>query len=70
MKDEKIERDCLLLFEQSIGHEFRIKATPLTDICVGVDKKNKMVKGQKYGDFAVSLCELTGKIVGVGGVEQ
>ena len=55
-----IEHDLLTMFEQSIGYEFRIKATPLKDIVEGVDWKNKMVRGRTYGDFAVSLCELTG----------
>ncbi len=58
---DKIRRDCLLLFEQSIGLEFRIKASPLNDICDGVDWKNQMVKGRKYGDFHIDLCELTGR---------
>lgn len=58
--NEDIENDLLLLFEQSIGLPFRIKATPLTDVVDGVDKEMKMVKGRKYGSFAVSLCELIG----------
>lgn len=65
MKNEKIERDLLILFEDSVGYEFRVKGTPLVDVCTGVDKDKKMVCGQKYGDFSVSLCELTGKIVGL-----
>jgi hypothetical protein len=59
---EHIERDLMLLFEQSVGYEFRVKATPLRDVVDGVDWKNKMVKGRKYGDFAVSLCELCGGV--------
>ncbi len=67
MKDEKIERKLLIMFEQSIGYEFRVKGTPLVDVCTGVDKIMKTVRGQKYGNFGVHLCELTGKVVGVGG---
>ncbi len=57
---DKIRRDCLLLFEQSIGYEFRVKGTLLTDICDGVNKIDQMVQGRKYGDFHIDLCELTG----------
>lgn len=59
---DKIRHDCLLLFEQSKGFEFRIKGTPLTDICDGVDYKMQHVKGLNYGDFHIDLCELTGSI--------
>ena len=54
------EENFLNNFQKQIDYEFRIKATPLKDIVEGVDWKNKMVKGRAYGDFAVSLCELTG----------
>lgn len=57
---EHIERDLLNLFEQSVGYNFRIKGTPLVDVVEGIDRKNKMVKGRTYGDFAVYLCELCG----------
>lgn len=60
MLDKEIERHLMVMFEQSVGYEFRVKASPLTDIVDGVDWKDKMIKGRKYGDFAVSLCELTG----------
>jgi hypothetical protein len=56
-----IKHDCLMMFEQSIGFEFRLKGQILTDICDGVDWDTMMVKGRKYGNFAVELCELTGK---------
>jgi hypothetical protein len=58
---DKIRRDCLLLFEQSVGFEFRIKGSPLMDICDGVNWKDQHVIGQKYGNFHIDLCELTGK---------
>lgn len=60
--EKRIEHDCMLLFEQSVGYGFRIKGTPLHDIVDGVDWPTKMVKGKKYGDFAVSLCELDGAL--------
>lgn len=58
--DEKITQDLMLMFEQSIGLPFRIKGTVLTDVVEGVNKRFNMVRGRKYGDFAVSLCELVG----------
>jgi hypothetical protein len=56
---ERIRRQCLLLFEQSVGWSFRVKGTPLIDVVTGVDHKLQMVKGKQYGDFHVDLCEIT-----------
>ena len=58
--DPKIERDLMLLFEQSIGWEFRLKGTAFVAVCRGVDWKNMTVKSD-YGDFGVHICELTGR---------
>jgi hypothetical protein len=60
--EKRIQHDCMTLFEQSVGYEFRVKATPLTDIVDGVDWRNMTVRGRKYGDFGVHLCELTGPV--------
>lgn len=57
-----IEHDLLTMFEQSVGYIFRVKGTPIQDIVDGVDWKLKLVKGRKYGDFGVHLCELCGGI--------
>lgn len=57
---DEIRRSCLILFKDSIGFEFRVKATPLTDIIEDVDFLNQMVIGRKYGSFHIDLCELTG----------
>jgi hypothetical protein len=61
MIDEKIIQSLLVMFEQSIGYEFRVKGSALVDICIGVDRVQKLVRGKKYGDFGVHLCELTGE---------
>jgi hypothetical protein len=58
---DEIRRQLLVLFADSIGYEFRIKGTPLTDTIIGVDVLKLMVIGRTYGDFHVDLCELTGK---------
>ena len=51
----------LIEFSKSIGSEFRIKDSELTDIVVGVDRQHEMVKGEKNGSFPVDVCELTGR---------
>jgi len=48
-------------FSKSIGFEFRIKESELTDIVAGVDRQHEMVKGEKNGSFPVDVCELTGR---------
>lgn len=58
--DPKIRRDLMLLFEQSVGYEFRLKGTEFVAVCRGVDWKFMMVKSD-YGDFSVDICELTGR---------
>jgi hypothetical protein len=58
---EEIREQCIKLFADSIGYEFRIKGTPLTDTIVGIDALRMMVVGRTYGDFHIDLCELTGK---------
>jgi hypothetical protein len=57
----KIRHDLMHLFEQSVNFEFRIKGTPMVDVCEGVDWSTMMVKGRTYGNFAVDLCELRGR---------
>ena len=54
-----IDRDCLELFEQSIGKNVRVKGTPLVDEIVGVNWQLMTVKVKNYGEFGVHLCELT-----------
>ncbi len=58
---DKIRQDCLLLFKQSVGWEFRVKGTQLIDICDGIDLKYQHVIGLRYGNFHIDLCELTGR---------
>jgi hypothetical protein len=58
-KLNKIRRDCLLLFEQSLGWKFRVKGTPLVDEVTGVDHTLQMVCGKQYGNFHIDLCQLT-----------
>src|ERR1700741_2772700 len=41
-----IRHQLMHLFEQSKNWEFRIKGTPLTDVCEGVDWENNMVIGR------------------------
>lgn len=61
IRDEK-----LLLFEQSIGKKFSLKAkapenkyiTSLIDEVVGVDRKFEHVIGKKYGNFHIDLVSL------------
>lgn len=60
LEDEQIIDQLLTLFEQSKGYEFRVKGTILTAVVDGVDRESRMVISNKYGSFAVSLCELTG----------
>jgi len=58
-KINKIRRDILLMFEQSVGYRFRIVGSHLIDEVVGVDKENQQVIGKQYGSFHVDLCQLT-----------
>ena len=56
----KIRRDLMLLFEQSVGWQVRLKGQDFRFICRGVDWKMNHVCSD-YGNFHVDLCELTGK---------
>lgn len=58
--DDNIRQDILRLFADSVGMEFRIRTTPLTDIIDGVEMSKCMIVGRKYGSFHVDICELTG----------
>jgi ribosomal protein L37E len=60
---EKIRQDCMKLFEQSVGYEFRVKGTPLKDFVAGVDYKYMHVVGRQFGNFHIDLVELTGKVI-------
>jgi hypothetical protein len=60
VSEAEMNRHLTLLFEQSVGYEFRLKCTEFRAICRGVDWKWMMVKSD-YGNFAVHLCELTGQ---------
>jgi hypothetical protein len=60
-QDRDIRLNRLILFADSIGFEFRIKGSDLTDIVDGIDRQYEMVKGKKNGDFHVDVCELTGR---------
>lgn len=62
---DKIRRQLMVMFEQSVGYEFRVKGSvagvELTDYVKGVDWKNNHVCGETYGNFHVDFLELTGK---------
>lgn len=57
MLNERILREKLRLFHQSIGWTFCL-SSGLEDIVEGVDFNDKLVHGKQYGSFHISLCEL------------
>lgn len=59
-KVQKIRRNMLHLFDQSVGFEVRIKGSPLVTVVEGVDWEFQHVC-TPYGNFHVDYCELTGK---------
>ena len=60
--NKEIRRQLMVLFEQSVGYEVRLKGQDFRFICKGVDWKENHVCSD-YGNFHVDLCELTGKKV-------
>lgn len=67
---DKLRNEKLVLFEQSIGKKFSLKAkapgnkymTSLIDEVAGVDREHEHIIGKKYGNFHINLVSLVEEV--------
>ena len=58
MNENQHYKDLMVLFEQSVGKNLRVKGSPLVDEITGVNWERMTVKCKNYGEFGVHICEL------------